>query len=287
MRTATPGNSARRVGDVSAVKDHYGRDGIFEAITDALVVAGIDLDEVTVNHLGPVDEFHVGGRSATESLVARAGLPDGKRILDVGSGVGGTARYLASNHGHVVTGIDLTPEYVETATALTRLVGLDAKAGFEQADVLDLPFPAESFDGAFMLHVGMNIADKQRAFSEVARVLVDGGVFAIYDIIGEATAQLNYPVPWASTSEESCLATASEYAVHLEGAGFGEIDVVDRSRFALDFFASLRERTGPPPPIGLHLLMGSEAPTRYGNMVKAVEAGTIQPMEIVARKTTN
>ena len=148
----------------------------------------------------------------------------------------------------------------------------------------NLPLRSASFDVAVLLHVGMNIDDKESAFAEVARVLVDGGVFAIYDIMGRSDAALDFPVPWAASPLESFLATADEYIAALEATGFEVEHVVDRSTFARQFFSSLRQRTGSPPPLGLHLLMGDEAPTRYGNMVNAVEAGTIAPMEIVAKR---
>ncbi len=261
---------------------HYGAPTLFESITGALVKDGIDLNDLTVDDLGPVDEFHIGGRAATENLMEGAGIPDESRVLDVGSGVGGAARYLAENGRHTVTGVDLTPEYVEVATALTELVGLDGSATFQQADVCNLPFPPASFDAAVQLHVGMNIAHKERAFSEIARVLVDGGVLAIYDITGPADALFEFPVPWAASSSGSFLATVDEYVAALETAGFEVGRVVDRSDFAKQFFAGLRRRTSPPPHLGLHLLMGEGAAIKYGNMVDAVESGTITPMEIVA-----
>lgn len=261
---------------------HYGDAALFERIVAAVGEAGIDVDGVTVDDLAPVDEFHVGGRAATERLLRRAGIPQGSRVLDVGSGVGGTARYLASASAHSVTGVDLTPEYVETAAALNRLVGLDGSVRFVQADVRELPFPAESFDAAVMLHVGMNVDDKASAFAEVARVLAGGGVFAIYDIMGRRDATFGFPVPWAATPACSFLATADEYVAELEAAGFEVGHVADCSESARRFFAELRRRPGPRPALGLHLLMGDETSVRYGNMVAAVEAGAIAPVEIVA-----
>ncbi len=266
------------------IVDHYGKTGLLEAITAAIGEAGIDLDDLTADQLGPVDEFHIGGRAATASLMSRAEIPAGSRVLDVGSGVGGTARYLAETGRHRVTGVDITPEYVEVATALTELVGLDESARFEQADVRSLPLEAGSYDAAVLLHVGMNIEDKATAFLEVARVLDEGGIFAIYDIMGRGDAAFDFPVPWAANQAGSFLATADEYTATLEATGFQVEHVADRSAFAKEFFAGLRARTGPPPPLGLHLLMGDEAPVRYGNMVAAVESGTIAPTEIVASK---
>jgi ubiquinone/menaquinone biosynthesis C-methylase UbiE len=266
---------------------HYGgTSSLLESIIEAIGDSGIELEDLTVDDLGPVDEFHIGGRAATQRLVDRAKIPNGSRVLDVGSGVGGTGRFLAETGAHKVTGVDITPEYVEVANALSTLVGAEESAEFRLGDVCELPFSSGSFDAAVLLHVGMNIEDKRTAFSEVARVLVGGGVFAIYDIMGPDDVELEFPVPWASSGRSSYLATANEYTRILEDVGFEVEDVADRSEFAKEFFAGLRERSEatPAPRLGLHLLMGEEAQIRYGNMVKAVDAGLIGPVEILASK---
>ncbi len=268
--------------EVHEIVRHYGDAALLERIIAAVGKAGIDLDDLTVDDLAPVDEFHIGGRAATKSLLQLAGIPPGSRVLDVGSGIGGTARYLAETGSHTVTGVELTPEYVEVARALNELVDLDGSVRLQLADVCNLPFRSASFQAAVMFHVGMNVDDKERAFSEVARVLVDGGVFAIYDIMGPKDAVIDFPVPWAASQSGSFLATAGEYVEALEKSGFEVGHVVDRSDFARQFFGTLRLRTGPPAHLGLHLLMGDEAAVRYGNMVDAVESDTIAPMEIVA-----
>ena len=264
---------------------HYGGiSSLLESIIEAIGDSGIELEDLTVDDLGPVDEFHIGGRAATQRLVDRARIPTGSRVLDVGSGVGGTGRFLAETGHHKVTGVDISPEYVEVANALSTLVGMEESAEFRLGDVCDLPFSSDSFDAAVLLHVGMNIEDKLTAFSEVARVLVGGGVFAVYDIMGPRDAELEFPVPWASSSHSSYLATSNGYVEVLREAGFEIEDVDDRSEFAKEFFASLREKSGTPPRPGLQLLMGEEATVRYGNMVEAVEAGVIGPVEILASK---
>ena len=265
---------------------HYGETALFERIMAAVERAEIDVDELTVDDLAPVDEFHIGGRAATEHLLEHAAIPPGSRVLDVGSGVGGTARYLHQSGSHTVTGVDLTLEFVEVARALSETIGIDGSVRFEHVDARDLPFPSRSFDAAVLLHVGMNIDDKASAFSEVARVLVEGGVFAVYDIMGRSGASFDYPVPWAASPAGSFLATADEYVDALERSGFEVAHVSDRSEFAKRFFAGLRDAPGPPSPLGLHLLMGDEAAVRYGNMVDAVESGAIAPVEIVASTRT-
>src|SRR5689334_24528961 len=146
-------------------------------------------------------------------------LRPGMHLLDVGCGIGGPARYFAGR-GCQVTGIDLTEEFVRVAESLTRRVKLDQTVKFRQASALELPFASDTFDGAYEIHVGMNIADKAGVFREVARVLKPNARFAIYDLMRSAEGALAFPVPWAQTQETSFVASMEEYRQGLEGAGF-------------------------------------------------------------------
>lgn len=266
----------------ASVTGHYGDDGLLARIVAGLAAAGVTLDDVTVEQLGPLDEFHVGGRVATRRLLAAAALAPGARVLDVGAGIGGTARLLAADHD--VVGVDLTPAFVEVARVLTEATSPSASVEFHVADATSLPFDDAAFDAAVQLHVGMNVADKGALFGEVARVLRPGGTFAVYDIVGEPDAAVELPVPWASDADASHLATAATYERLLLDTGF-EVTRSEAARDeALTFFARLDEREGPPPAIGLHLLMGQEAPQRYANMVAAVRAGMIWPHRFVAHR---
>src|SRR5690349_12514012 len=159
------------------VSQHYAQRALDEAIFDALVASGKDLDRLTPADLVPVDEFHIGGRRATAELALQMEIEPGLHLLDVGSGIGGTSRFFAHEGGCRVTGIDLTEEYVRVAGILAERTGLGARVSYRQASALDLPFEPGTFDGATLLHVGMNIPDKALLFAEVRRVLKPGGVF--------------------------------------------------------------------------------------------------------------
>jgi len=170
--------------------------------------------------LAPVDEFHIGGRQATADLAAQVEFGAGLHLLDIGCGLGGASRYFAHERGCRVTGIDLTEEYVRVAEALARRVGLENRVSYRHGSALDLPFAPETFDGAYMLHVGMNIEDKKTAFAEVRRVLRPGGNFAIYVVMRESgEGELSFPVPWAASPEASFVEGAATYRRLLECAG--------------------------------------------------------------------
>lgn len=265
-----------------SVASHYGDGGLLARIHAGLAAAGLTLEDIGVEELGPADEFHVGGREATRELLDHADIAPGSRVLDVGAGIGGTARLLAAEHS--VVGVDLTAEFVDVARTLTAATLPDADVSFDVADASDLPYGDATFDAAVQLHVGMNLPDKGRVFAEIARVLVPDGVLAVYDLVGEPDADVSLPVPWASRPSDSHLATAATYERLLAGAGFEVVRSDDLAASARAFLDRLDARTGPPPAIGLHLLMGPEAPVRYGNMVAALRRGVIRPQRIIARR---
>ncbi|HUT49429.1 MAG TPA: methyltransferase domain-containing protein [Alphaproteobacteria bacterium] len=179
----------------NTVARHYTHGGLEAAIRAALAAAGKDPVALAPGDLAPVDEFHIGGHEATEHLAQTLKITPGMHLLDIGCGIGGAARYFAAASGARVTGIDLTDEYVAVATALADWVGLSGQVSFRQASALDLPFDAGTFDGAAMLHVGMNIADKARLFTEAARTLKPGGRMGVYDVMRIGEGALAYPVP--------------------------------------------------------------------------------------------
>src|SRR5215831_4119151 len=193
------------------VAQHYGKGGIEQKILGALPQVGLDPARLTAVDLAPVDEFHVGGLEATQELARQMELRTGMHLLDVGCGIGGPARYFASEHGCKVTGVDLTEEFVEVARSLTRMTKLEGSAKFEQASGLKLPFDAGRFDGAYMIHVGMNLANKAGVFSEVRRVLKPGGLFTIFDFMRMRDGAMQFPVPWASSEESSFVEDGKMY----------------------------------------------------------------------------
>lgn len=270
-----------------AVADHYTHGRLLDAILAGVAALGKSPETVDIDELAPVDEFHIGGRQATEDFVAQLGLSPEDHVLDVGCGIGGTARYLARTCGCRITGLDLTPEFVETGRALCAWVGLGERVDLTQGSALAMPFEPDRFDAAVMLHVGMNIADKAGLFAEVGRVLRPGGTFGLYDIMRCNDEPLVYPVPWAAAPDTSALATPEDYRAALAGAGFEVTGERDRRAFAAEFFADLRKRTeaaSGPPPLGLHILLGETAALKVRNMVDNVAAGRVSPVEMIARK---
>jgi len=266
---------------------HYAR-----ADLGAAVAAGLEAlapgrpAAPTLEDLAAVDEFHMGGRAATLELAAALGLRATSRVLDIGAGLGGTARHLAARHGCRVVGIDLTPDYVSVARRLTRLVGLDGRVDFEVGSATALPFAAGSFDAVTLLHAGMNIEDKPALAAEAHRVLAPGGILAVYDVMRTAPGEIALPLPWATTAATSFVATPAAYRAALTAAGFSLEGERRRTALALERFRSARRRLAEsgPPPLGLHLLMGETAPTKLANLMACLKNGVLAPIEILARR---
>jgi ubiquinone/menaquinone biosynthesis C-methylase UbiE len=263
------------------VSQHYTHGNLLAALLDAVQRAGKNLDALTYADLAVVDEFHIGGRPATKALAEQIDLPAGARVLDIGSGIGGPARFFAAERGWRMEGIDLTAEYVEAAQALSQRVGMADKVSFRQASATALPFADASFDGATMLHVGMNIADKAAVFAEVRRVLKPGGVFAIYDAMRQSDGAFAYPVPWSSEPATNHIATPEAYKAALRAAGFEIVKERDRREFALQSMQQRIQQTAQP--IGLPVVMGATAAQKLANMRQMMEAGVFAPVEIISR----
>lgn len=222
-------------------------------------------------------------------------LHGGMRLLDVGSGIGGPARYFAGEHGCKVTGIDLTEEFVTVAASLTKRTKLDGLAEFQQGSVLEMAFEPGTFDGAYMIHVGMNIRDKAGIFREVRRVMKAGGLFTIFDIMrtgdgksGDGRAggdAIRYPLPWASSTETSFVGTGKEYRVALQDSKFEIVRERGRAAFGIEFTERVAARMaqGGPPALGLHLLMGETAPVMIKNILGMMKEGVLEPVELQAR----
>jgi ubiquinone/menaquinone biosynthesis C-methylase UbiE len=267
------------------VAQHYAAANLEQRILAAFKAAGKPRASITLDDLSVVDEFHIGGREATEAIAAQMHLRPGMKLLDIGSGIGGPARYFASAHGCQVTGIDLTTEYVRTAKTLSALVGVSSSVQFKQGSATALPFGNDSFESAYMFHVGMNIQDKVKLIREVKRVLRSEAIFAIYDVMRIGPGELQYPLPWASKTEESFVATVDDYRQALVDAGFAIAGERERKQFAIDFFARMRQRNEQSgrQPLGLHLVMGETATLKMSNVVDGLRRGVIAPVEIIAR----
>ena len=254
------------------VETHYSRGDLYDTILAALKAAGKDADHLTPDDLAPVDEFHGGQRPATIRLAELVDFTGIERVLDVGSGLGGPSRFLAWRYGCRVSGVDLTAEFVRIAEALTQLTGLVDRVDYRQGSALDLPFEDMSFDVVWSQNVAMNIADRDRLYGEMHRVLKPGGKLGLQEVAAGPGGPPHYPVQWARTPDISFLYSQEVTRTKLEMAGFRVLVWQDTTAAALaSAVARAGSIVGPPPILGTHLIIGADWEAMFRNSARNLE----------------
>ena len=265
---------------------HYAAPTLLDAVRAGLAAIGRPEETATIEDLAAVDEFHIGGRAATAEFLERLSITPGAELLDIGCGVGGTARLAAHRFGARVRGFDLSPDYIRAGRAFTRWTGLDARVQLDVGDAATAELASASYDFVTLVHVGMNIADKRALARAVSRVLRPGGTFGVFDVMRIGPGEIVFPVPWASSSRESHVESPDAYEQACRDAGMTLVFTRERHQYAIEFFEAMlanRAEGGGLPPLGLHLVMGETAPQKIANLVAALKAGTLAPVEMVFR----
>ncbi len=254
--------------DDRLVGEHYARGDLAAKILEALRAAGKDPDALTIEDLTPIDQLHARGRGATLELARLAGITAEMRVLDVGGGLGGPARTLATEFGCAVEVLDLTEEFCRAGAALTARTGLEGRVSFRHGSALEMPYPDASFDVAWAQHSSMNIADKERLYAEIQRVLRPGGRLALHEILAGPVSPIYLPVPWAREPGLSHLRPPEEVRTLLKDTGFEELAWIDETAPALRWHQErLAATPARPPPLGLHLVFGDDFGELFRNQV--------------------
>ncbi len=269
------------------IRTHYARPDLAGRILAALEARGLDPKHLSPEDLAGFEDMHAGGRAATESVAGLLAPKPGSLVLDVGSGLGGPARYGARTFDCRVVGVDVTPELVEAARVLTERVGLAERVEFRVASALDLPFESRSFDAALTIHVGMNIADKERFYCEIGRVLKPDTFLAIYDLF-HMGAEIDYPVPWAEEESASFLVRPDELDRLLTRLGFEVVVIRNRTRPAAEAMresARRAARAGRDEEAGsAPLVMGPRWREKIANLAAALSEGRLGAYEFLVRR---
>ena len=269
------------------ISDHYSQGGLLARLEANLREDGVDPAEPTLEQLAPYDHFHGRGLEATGDMADRLPVSAADRILDIGSGLGGPARYMARRFGCRVSGIDLTAGFCEVARLLTGRLGLEDRVSFDEGDALAMPFEDAAFDGAYSMNVSMNIADKRALYREIARVLKPGAWLCLSEVAQGPGGEPEYPLPWASTAASSFLATPEATRADLEASGFSIESLRDTSSEARDFAARSRaivEAGGKPPHRAVMLALGERAREAVANNGRAAKERRTLPIEILCRR---
>lgn len=266
---------------------HYSDGRLLQRLEAALRADGVDPDRLSLESLAPYDQFHGRGIEATNDVAALMPAKGGDHLLDIGSGLGGPARWFARRFGCRITGVDLTPEFCDVARRLTQRLGLGAQLRFEAADALALPFADASFDGAYSMNVSMNIADKAALYRELGRVLKPGGWLLLSEMARGAGPEPDYPMPYAATPDAAFLVTPEQTRAGLAAAGFDVLVLHDTRDKALDYGARSRAavaRGEPPPHRAVMLVHGDGAGAMMANSARALAEDRFVPIELLARR---
>ncbi|MBW2427615.1 MAG: methyltransferase domain-containing protein [Deltaproteobacteria bacterium] len=268
------------------VERHYNQVELERIIFLALEYDGIDLERLALDDLAPIDEFHIRGAEATIELAEEIGLGQGMQVLDVGSGLGGPSRRLASVYGCHVTGLDLTEAFCRAAKAISARLGLDHLVSYRTGNALDMPFGDISFDVLWTQHVAMNIAKKNQLYTEIYRVLKPGGRLAIYDAIAGPGGEVYFPIPWARDPSISFLVTNEKLRHFLDQAGFTIISWRDTTEAGLAWFreksAQIKEQGRPA--VGYHILLGEDFPQMTRNQLRSLNENRMALLQVIAER---
>ena len=272
--------------NTAAVERHYGSAGIAERVLAAFRAANGPDAPVTPEGLAPFDHFHGRGITATQELAAQLALQPAERVLDIGSGIGGPARWFAAQFEVQVTGVDLTPEFCAAAEVLTAATGLADRVRIIQGSALALPVPDGAFDAAYSQNVIMNIADKRQFYREAFRGLRPGSRLALSNLCAGPAGEPYFPVPWATTRDTSFLATPEAMRADLLTAGFTIAEFRDITPAMREAQRRTRERIdkGDMPKIAVDIIMGEHAREMQWNSIRTIDDGRGAAIEALARK---
>lgn len=272
--------------DGGPVREHYASEGITERVLTALRNANGPDVPITPETLAPIDHFHGKGVIATEELVAELQPKASDNLLDIGCGIGGPARWIAAKYGCRVSGVDLTAEFCAAARELNNLTGLADRVEILHGDALSLPAPNNSFDHAYSQAALMNISDKRGVFREAFRVLRPGGSLTLSLAGAGSAGEPRYPLPWATTTATSFLATLDEIRGDLLAAGFQIVFVRDTSAVLAEALPPILNQleTEGLPPLGEHIVTGENAKEWRINWVRSMVEQRLSMIEVLARK---
>ena len=266
-----------------AVNAVYSDGGIAPRILKALESAGVDIDNLTLDDLDPLEELHLGGRRHTFRMAELAGIAAGMHVVDIGCGIGGPARALAHHFGCKVKGVDLTEEFCTVGRMLTERTGLTGMVEIHHADAVDLPFEDATFDLAWMQHLIANVPDKARLFKEIARVLRPGGKVVLYEVLSGTRPVVHFPVPWTRDASVSFPVGEDEFLTHIESAGFERGTWEELTQKLIEFLTRVLSKGQPKkgPALNPGVILGPQYRTMMINVLKNLEEDRMRIIQAV------
>ncbi|MEP7112573.1 MAG: methyltransferase [Ilumatobacteraceae bacterium] len=256
-----------------------------ERIHNELATIEIDDDApLTVEQLTPFDNYHYFGTDAVDEAIVALGLKPGMRVLDIGSGIGGPARYIAARSGARVTALELQPDLDVLAANLTERCGLANLVEHRCGDILD--GLGEEYDAVISFLCFLHIADRRRLLAACRASLAMGGGMYIEDFAKRREPTVDEAGLLQVKVQCPVLPSPAEYVVQLRAAGFVDIHVDDVTSQWSDFTASrLAEfraaRARNVSVHGLEIVDGLD--DFYATVACLFDTGVISGLKLLAR----
>jgi 2-polyprenyl-3-methyl-5-hydroxy-6-metoxy-1,4-benzoquinol methylase len=268
-----------------AIKSQYGQSDLDKKLLAVLETEGLDTSRLIQEGFAPIEELHLRGRMATMELAKVVDLNESMKVLDIGCGIGGPARTIASEFGCYVIGLDLSEEFCRAAEIINKKVGLSNKIEIRQGNALEMPFNKEEFDIVFLQHVLMNIKDKKSVLSQINRILHSKGRLALNTICAGPNTPVHFPVIWANNPDISFLLTTMELRQLIINNGFIELSWKDDTKKIIEGIERARSkpRSKNPRPIKLSIIV-SDPSTKWKNIVRNLKEERIVVIQGIFEK---
>ncbi|MDC1375490.1 methyltransferase domain-containing protein [bacterium] len=268
------------------VEAFWTRGDIHSRIHSAMTKANLIDKKLEIEELFPIDQYHARGIAATIDLGKRMPIKKHQCILDIGCGLGGPARYYAKEFECIITGIDITPSFVEIGNEFNKITSMSNKVELKVGDGEILDFKSEIFDGAYSQHVTMNVSDRKKFFSEAFRVLKKGSFFAFTEHGLGKEGNPIFPLPWANTEKMSFLLPPEKTISLLKEIGFSNIEIIETGD---KYISGYKKLTNPLPKkenpiLGIHVIGGESMKERSINSMKSINENRTLPFEVVCTK---
>ena len=269
-----------------SIENFWTRGDIFSRVQHAMSEAGLINKELNIEDLFPIDQYHARGIAATVDLGKRMPISKNQKIIDIGCGLGGPARYYAKEFKCFITGIDITPSFIEIGNEFNKLTSMsdNIKLLVGNGEILD--FKNETFDGAYSQHVTMNISDRKKFFSEAFRVLKKDSFFAFTEHGLGPEGNPIFPLPWADSSEMSFLLPPETTISILKDIGFSDIKIIETADKYISGYEKLigLKSAKKKPVLGIHVIGGESMKQRSTNSMQSIKENRTLPFEIVCKK---
>ena len=270
----------------SHIENFWTRGDIFSRVHQAMSETGLINKKLEIEELFPIDQYHARGIAATVDLGKRMPISKNQKIIDIGCGLGGPARYYAKEFKCFITGIDITPSFIEIGNEFNRLTSMSDNVELLVGNGEVLDFDNETFDGAYSQHVTMNISNREKFFSEAFRVLKKGGFFAFTEHGLGIKGNPIFPLPWADNKKMSFLLPPEETILLLKKIGFSNIEIIETGD---KYISGYEKLTNPSlkkenPILGIHVIGGESMRERSVNSMKSIKENRTLPFEVVCKK---